>query len=72
MKWFFDTSVLVPTFLEDHEHHAASLKAFLKADKRLACCGAHSLAQGKLFPGMTATWNAHAWRTTPLPSLQIS
>lgn len=45
MKWFFDTSVLIPTFLEDHQHHEASLKAFLKADKRLACCGAHSLAE---------------------------
>lgn len=45
MRWFFDTSVLIPTFLEDHEHHEASLGAFLKADKRSACCGAHSLAE---------------------------
>ena len=45
MKYFFDTSVLLPTFLEDHEHHEASLRAFLKADKKQGCCGAHSLAE---------------------------
>lgn len=45
MKWFFDTSLLVPTFLEDHEHHEASLNAFLKADRRSSCCAAHSLAE---------------------------
>jgi len=45
MRVFFDTSVLLPAFLEDHEHHDASLKAFLKADKRNGCCAAHSLAE---------------------------
>ena len=45
MKWFFDTSVLIPTFLEDHEHHEASLDAFLKSDRRSSCCAAHSLAE---------------------------
>ncbi len=45
MKWFFDTSVLIPTFLEDHEHHEASLSAFLKADRPSACCAAHSMAE---------------------------
>jgi predicted nucleic acid-binding protein len=45
MKFFFDTSVLLPTFLEDHEHHEASLKIFLKAEKRTGCCAAHSLAE---------------------------
>jgi len=45
MKWFFDTSALIPTFLEDHEHHESSLRAFLKADRRSACCAAHSLAE---------------------------
>jgi len=45
VKYFFDTSVLLPTFLEDHEHHEASLRAFLKADKKQACCGAHSIAE---------------------------
>jgi predicted nucleic acid-binding protein len=45
MKWFFDTSVLIPAFLEDHEHHEASLSAFRKADRRSSCCAAHSLAE---------------------------
>ena len=45
MKWFFDTSVLIPTFLEDHEHHEASLSAFLKADRPSASCAVHSLAE---------------------------
>ncbi len=45
MKYFYDTSVLLPSFLEDHEHHQASLRAFLRADKRHGCCGAHSLAE---------------------------
>jgi len=45
MKAFFDTSVLVPTFLGDHEHHEVSLDAFLRFGKREACCAAHSLAE---------------------------
>jgi predicted nucleic acid-binding protein len=45
MRFFFDTSVLLPVFLEDHEHHEASLKAFLKVHKENGCCGAHSLAE---------------------------
>jgi len=45
VKYFFDTSVLLPTFLEDHEHHEPSLRAFLKADKKQGCCGGHSLAE---------------------------
>jgi predicted nucleic acid-binding protein len=45
MKLFFDTSVLLPCFLEDHEHHEASLSAFLKTDKEQGSCGAHSLAE---------------------------
>src|ERR1700693_6193726 len=44
MKTFFDTSVLVPVFIEDHEHHEASLEAFIKADLQHASCAAHSLA----------------------------
>jgi predicted nucleic acid-binding protein len=42
---FFDTSVLIPVFMEDHEHHERSLKAFLRADKRRDACAAHSLAE---------------------------
>ena len=45
MKAFFDTSVLLPVFLEDHDHHEASLKAFLGVDKKNGCCAAHSLAE---------------------------
>jgi predicted nucleic acid-binding protein len=45
VKAFFDTSVLVPTFLGDHEHHEASLDAFLRFGKHQACCAAHSLAE---------------------------
>lgn len=45
MKAFLDTSVLVPTFYGDHQHHEASLEIFLKFGKKLACCGVHSLAE---------------------------
>jgi predicted nucleic acid-binding protein len=42
---FFDTSVLVPVFLEDHEHHERSFKAFANAYRRHDYCAAHSLAE---------------------------
>ena len=45
MKALFETSVLVPTFLGDHEHHEASLDVFLRFKKRQVCCAAHSLAE---------------------------
>jgi predicted nucleic acid-binding protein len=45
LRAFFDTSVLIPVFIEDHEHHERSLKAFVDTDKRLDCCAAHSLAE---------------------------
>jgi len=45
LKALFDTSVLVAAFLGDHEHHEASLDAFLRLDKPQACCAAHSLAE---------------------------
>ncbi|HUY14771.1 MAG TPA: PIN domain-containing protein [Terriglobia bacterium] len=45
MRSFFDTSALIPIFMEDHEHHEASLKAFLKTAKKEGSCGAHSLAE---------------------------
>lgn len=45
MRALFDTSVLVPVFLEDHEHHERSLQAFVGADRRRDCCAAHSLAE---------------------------
>ncbi len=45
MKSFFDTSVLVATFVEVHEHHERSFALFTDADRRTACCAAHSLAE---------------------------
>ena len=45
MKAFLDTSVLVPTFYGDHEHHDESIALFLRFGKSEACCAAHSLAE---------------------------
>ena len=45
MKFFFDTSVLVPAVLEDHEHHERSLAVISKARPQSSCCAAHSLAE---------------------------
>ena len=45
MRSFFDTSVLIPAFLEDHEHHNASFDVFSAAEKPQGYCGAHSLAE---------------------------
>ena len=45
MKYFFDTSVLVPVFLEEHPHHEACLAVFLRSDKKHGSCAAHSLAE---------------------------
>jgi predicted nucleic acid-binding protein len=45
VKAFFDTSVLVPVFVDEHPHHTASFAAFLHAEKKHASCGAHSLAE---------------------------
>ena len=57
MKWFFDTSVLIPVFMEDHEHHEASLAAFVAADKKEGCCAAHSLAE--LYSALTRLPGKH-------------
>ena len=45
MKWFFDSSVLVPALLPDHVHHARSFAAFAAASRKNAGCAAHSLAE---------------------------
>jgi predicted nucleic acid-binding protein len=45
VKAFFDTSVLVPVFYGDHQHHGPSKECFLRFAKKQACCGAHSLAE---------------------------
>ena len=45
MRSFFDTSALIPVFIDDHEHHERSLKAFVAANKKRDACAAHSLAE---------------------------
>ena len=45
MRAFFDSSVLVAVFLENHEYHERSFGAFAEADKRRDGCAAHSLAE---------------------------
>jgi predicted nucleic acid-binding protein len=45
VKAFFDTSVLVASFLGDHIHHQASLRAFASATPKEAACSAHTLAE---------------------------
>ena len=51
MKWFFDTSVLIPAFVEDHEDHERCLAVYAPSNKRIACCAAHSLAE--VYAGLT-------------------
>jgi len=48
---FFDTSVLIAAGLLRHEHHPPSAAAYLKADKKTACCAAHTLAE--VYAGLT-------------------
>ena len=45
MRALLDTSVLVATYYEDHEHHEPSIEMFLQCEKPEACCAAHSLAE---------------------------
>jgi predicted nucleic acid-binding protein len=45
VKWFFDSSVLVPVFVPTHPHHERSIAAFARADPRSACSAAHALAE---------------------------
>lgn len=45
MKSFFDTSVLIATSVEAHEHHERSFALFAGADRKTAGCAAHSLAE---------------------------
>ncbi len=45
MRWFFDSSVLVPALLPDHVHHTRSFAAFAAASPKNAGCAAHSLAE---------------------------
>jgi len=52
MREFFDTSVLVAAFLEDHIHHLASFSRFSAATKSQSACGIHALAE--IYAVMTA------------------
>jgi len=45
VKVFFDTSVLVAAVLVSHERHQRSLAVFAGADRKNACCAAHTLAE---------------------------
>jgi predicted nucleic acid-binding protein len=45
VKYFFDSSVLVPVFLDDHIHHEASFAAFLTASRKNSACAAHTLVE---------------------------
>lgn len=45
MTEFYDTSVLVASFLESHLHHEPSLDRFTAADRKRSFCSVHSLAE---------------------------
>jgi predicted nucleic acid-binding protein len=64
VKWFFDTSVLVPALLPEHEHHARSFPMFAAARPKQAACAAHSLAELystlTRYPGKQRMSAAHA------------
>lgn len=51
MKVFFDTSVLVPVFFDDHVHHEVSFALFSNASRKNSYCSAHTLAE--LFSSLT-------------------
>jgi predicted nucleic acid-binding protein len=42
---FFDTSVLVPTFYGEHEHHQPSFDRFLPQNQETGCTAAHCLVE---------------------------
>lgn len=45
MKSFFDTSVLFASLLDGHEHYERSFAVLAGANRKNACCAAHSLAE---------------------------
>ena len=45
MSSFLDSSVLIPVFLAEHPHHAASIQLFRKCTPDTAYCASHSLAE---------------------------
>ncbi len=57
MKYFFDTSALLAALLDEHPHHDASLAALLRANKKNACCAAHTFAE--LYSALTRMPRTH-------------
>src|SRR5215470_4755219 len=57
MNVFFDASVLVAAFVEEHQHHQRSFERLEKAEKKRACCAAHSLAE--LYSTLTRLPGSH-------------
>ncbi len=45
MKHFFDTSVLVAAFREDHEQHEPCFAAYLRAECGRSSCAGHTLVE---------------------------
>jgi predicted nucleic acid-binding protein len=45
VKSFFDTSVLLASLLDGHEHYERSFAILAGANRKNACCAAHSLAE---------------------------
>ncbi len=78
MRSFFDTSALVPVFMDEHPHHEPSLARFLRAEKKTASCAAHSLAEvysTLTRPGQTSGQrrgsDAGARKPGPTPDLSV-
>ncbi|MBC5800622.1 MAG: PIN domain-containing protein [Candidatus Eremiobacteraeota bacterium] len=42
---FFDTSVLLAAFFNEHEHHGASLRALSEVTGKTGACATHTLAE---------------------------
>jgi predicted nucleic acid-binding protein len=57
VKSFFDTSVLVPVYAGEHEHHAASKAAFIRGSREDRSCSVHSLAE--FYSTLTRLPNRH-------------
>jgi predicted nucleic acid-binding protein len=57
VRLFFDTSVLIPVYAGEHEHHASSKAAFLQGSRKDRSCSAHSLAE--FYSTLTRPPNRH-------------
>lgn len=52
MREFFDTSVLVASFLRSHPHHLPSINRFAASESAQSACALHSLAE--VYSSLTA------------------